>query len=73
MTLDPVLIQNMLDVMDRNRKIINEDIATLVYYMNGGLDYNDAWLLTVDQRKQMANIIEKHFENMNGSKNTRLI
>ena len=73
MTLDPKLIQSMLDTMNRNRKVIDDDIMSLVYYFQGGLDYNDAWLLTADQRKRMAKIVEKHFENMNGNKNTRLI
>ena len=31
----------MLETMERNRNIIDEEISTLVYYMNGGLDYND--------------------------------
>ena len=73
MTLDPNLIQDMLNAMDRNRKIINDDIASLVYYFQGGLDFNDAWLLTADQRKRMAKIVEKHFENMSGNKNQKLI
>lgn len=51
--------------MNRNRKVINDEVATLVYYMNGGLDYNDAWLLTADQRKTMSKVIEKHFKAMN--------
>lgn len=55
----------MLTVMDRNRKIIDEEVATLVYYMNGGLSYNDAWMLTADQRKTMSRVIEKHFKAMN--------
>lgn len=48
--------------MDRNRKVINDDIATLVYYMNGALDYNDAWMLTQDQRKTMSKVVEKHYK-----------
>ncbi len=55
----------MLDVLAKNKKIIEEDVATLVYYMNGGLDYNDAWLLTKDQRKIMGHVIERHFKAMN--------
>ena len=51
--------------MERNRNIINDEVATLVYYMNGGLDYNDAWLLTADQRKALSKVIEKHFKAMN--------
>jgi len=65
MTLDPERINEMLQIMERNKKVINEEIATLVYYMNGGLDYNDAWLTTSMQRKVMSKIIEKHFEAMN--------
>jgi hypothetical protein len=56
----------MLAIMDKNRKIIEEDIATLVFYMKGGITYDDAWLLTTDQRKTMARVIERHFEKMNG-------
>jgi hypothetical protein len=54
----------MLSIMERNKKIIEEEIATLVYYMNGGLDYNDAWMTTSHQRKVMSKVIEKHFEAM---------
>ena len=55
----------MLDVLAKNRLIIEEDVATLVYYMNGGLNYNDAWLLTREQRKIMTHVIERHFNAMN--------
>jgi hypothetical protein len=54
----------MLDIMTRNRKIIEEEIATLVYYYNGGLDYNSAWMTTSMQRKTMSRVVEKHFEAM---------
>lgn len=58
----------MLDVLETNRSIIESDVNTLVYYMNGGLDYNDAWLLTVDQRKNLMNVIRKHFDAINPKK-----
>jgi hypothetical protein len=51
--------------MDENRSIIEQDVNTLVFYMNGGLPYNDAWLLTQDQRRNMGNVIKKHFEAQN--------
>jgi hypothetical protein len=59
----------MLATMKRNREIIEVDIATLVFYMSGGIDYNDAWLLTESQRLKMGKVIEKHYESMNGKKN----
>lgn len=69
---NPERIQVMLDVLARNRKVVEEDIATLVYYMNGGLDYNDAWLLTNDQRKIMGHVIERHFKATNPNGKSQL-
>lgn len=62
----------MIGTMDKNRKVIESDISTLVFYMNGGLDYNDAWLLTNDQRRGMSKIIEKHYDAMNPKKSNQL-
>lgn len=42
-------------------------MATLVFYMQGGVSYNDAWLLTLQQRKIMHDVIEKHYKAMNPS------
>jgi hypothetical protein len=72
MTSDPEIIQKMISVMERNRSTIENDISTLVFYMQGGLDYNDAWLLTLSQRKNMSSIIEKHYSAMSGNKKQML-
>ena len=40
--------------------------------MNGGLDLNDAWLLTIDERKRMSDIVAKHYEAMNPNKKPQL-
>lgn len=58
----------MLSTMERNRKILNDEIATITYYMNGGISYNDAWLLTFSQRKSLGNVIEKHYKAMDPNK-----
>lgn len=58
----------MLQIMDKNKSTIERDIATLTFYMQGGLNYNDAWLLTARQRQQMLSVIEKHYEAMNPNK-----
>ena len=71
-TANPDLISQMLDVMTDNRNVIEHDVEALVFYMNGGLDLNDAWLLTVDQRKRMSSIIEKHFEAQNPNRKSNL-
>ena len=58
----------MISIMNKNRNIIETDIASLTFYMKGGLDYNDAFLLTTKQRKQLTVVIEKHYEAMNPNK-----
>ena len=57
------LIQEMLKTMAHNRKTIEDEIATLVFYMEGGLNYNEAYALTTMQRQGIAKIIEKHYES----------
>lgn len=63
----------MIDTMDKNRKAITKEVASLVFYMNGGLDYDDAWLLCADDRAIMADIIEKHHKAMSGNTKSNLI
>jgi hypothetical protein len=72
LTGDPELIGELLKSMESNRKLIETDIASLVFYMQGGLGYNDAWLLTWDQRKIMSKVIEKHYASMNPDKKSLL-
>lgn len=72
MTASPEQIHDMLSVLETNRHIIDTDISNLVYYMNGGLDYNDAWLLTMDQRRNMMSVIQRHFDAMNLKKGSQL-
>ncbi len=71
--MNPKLITEMLSIMDRNRKMIEEELATLVYYMNGGLSYSDAYMTTSNQRRIMSKVIEKHFESMAPKSGGRLI
>lgn len=63
----------MIDQMDKNKKSVTNEVASLVFYMNGGLDYNDAWLLNADDRAVMANIIEKHHKAISGNTKSNLI
>ena len=71
--MNPNLITEMLSIMDRNRHMIEDEIATLVYYMNGGLDYGDAYMTTSRQRRAMSKVIEKHFDAMAPKTGGRLI
>jgi hypothetical protein len=51
--------------MEKSRNSIEEEVATLVYYMNGGLSYVDAYNLSFDQMKKLSEVIEKHYERQN--------
>jgi len=62
----------MLEVMRRNVDAIESDVNSLVFHMNGGLDYDDAWLLTLDQRRRMVNIIQQHYDSQNPNKKQQL-
>lgn len=63
----------MLTTMERNRNAIEHDLASISFYMQGGLSFSDAHMLTADQRKMMGKIIEKHYEAMSGQKGSKLI
>lgn len=59
--------------MERNIKAINTEMATLAFYMQGGLSFDDAHLLSASQRKAMSKVIEKHYEAVSGKSGSRLI
>jgi hypothetical protein len=59
--------------MEKNRSLIEQDVNTLVFYMNGGLDYNDAWLMTANQRGNMGEVIRKHHEAQNPDRKKNII
>jgi uncharacterized SAM-dependent methyltransferase len=70
--MDPDQINEMLAACYRNINIIEQDINALVFHMQGGLDFDDAFLLTVDQRRSMAKMIQKHYDDQNPNKKSQL-
>ena len=52
--------------MERNRKAMQHELGTLAFYMQGGLTYEDAYLLNAEQRRTLSKIIEKHYDAVNG-------
>jgi hypothetical protein len=51
--------------MERDRDRIESDIASVVYYMNGGLSFTDAYGLSTQQLKRLGDTITTHFEKQN--------
>jgi hypothetical protein len=70
--MNPDLIGTMLETMVKNQDLIEQDVSSLVFHMQGGLDYDDAWLLTTEQRRLMAKIIQKHYDDQNPNKKNLL-
>jgi uncharacterized SAM-dependent methyltransferase len=62
----------MLAICYKNIGLIEQDVNQLVFHMQGGLDYDDAFLLTADQRKLMAKMIQKHYDDQNPNKKPQL-
>ena len=51
--------------MEKNRTAITTELATLAFYMEGGLTFNDAYALSAEQRSVMSKVIEKHYNALN--------
>ena len=70
--MNPDLIYEMISVCNKNVTLIEQDVNALVFQMKGGLDYDDAFLLTTDQRQLMAKMIQKHYDDQNPNKKPQL-
>lgn len=46
-------------------KRIESDIANVVFYLNGGLNYTDAYALSSDQLKSLSDAVSTHYEKQN--------
>jgi DNA polymerase III delta subunit len=58
----------MLEIMENNRRAIEHELAMLSFYMQGGLGFNEAHMLSADQRKMLSKVIQKHYESMDPKK-----
>lgn len=63
----------MLEIMEKNRSSITTELATLAFYMEGGISFNDLYLLSSDQRSILSKVIEKHYSALNNKKGGNLI
>jgi hypothetical protein len=50
------------DRLEAQSKAIKEEVLRLCWYMRGGLDYNDAMLLSLDERKIISKIVKDNLE-----------
>ena len=52
----------MLQDMERDRDKIERDLANIVFHLNGGLNFIDAYGLTTNQLKHLSEAVNDHFE-----------
>jgi hypothetical protein len=60
-------INDLLRSMSKERKQIEKDISMLVFYMQGGLSYKDAYLLSNEQIELLYKTISEHYEKQNSA------
>lgn len=57
--------------MEKDRKKIQQDLAMLVFYMQGGLDFKDAYLLSNEQIEILITTVHDHYERQNNAFNSK--
>jgi hypothetical protein len=48
--------------MDKDARAIREESLKMSWYMRGGITYDDALMLTLQEREIIGNIIKKNME-----------
>jgi hypothetical protein len=52
----------MLDNFDKESKALKKDLLTMCWYMRGSISYEDAVMLSYDDRRIINKIIESNLE-----------
>jgi hypothetical protein len=55
-------IVEMLDNFDKESKALKKDLLTMCWYMRGSISYEDAVMLSYDDRRIINKIIESNLE-----------
>ena len=65
MTLDNESIARLIDEYDRDSKALKEDILRMCWHMRGGLTYEEAFMLSQQERDIIGKIIKDNMETTN--------
>lgn len=69
MTLKNEEILDLLSGMEAESKAIKEEVIRICWYMRGGINYDQAMMLSKTEREIVAKLIK---ENLETTKNTKL-
>ena len=62
MILDNEGIVKMLSTFERESKALREEVLRLCWWMRGGLTYDEAYMLSPQEREIIGKIIESNME-----------
>lgn len=62
MTLDQDAIIALVNSYERQSRAIKDELLRFCWYMRGGINYNDAILLSSEERKIISEIIKDNLE-----------
>jgi hypothetical protein len=55
-------IVDLLNKLDKDSKAIKEDLLKTCWYMRGSISYNDAMMLSIDDRTMISKLIKDNLE-----------
>ena len=68
MALDNESIIKLLQDYDNESKALEKDLLETTWYMRGGISYNEAMMLSPNERKQIHEIIKQNIKNTETTK-----
>lgn len=60
--LDAESISNMVDAMEKETQNIRLDVLKLCWYMRGGVTYDEAMQMSVNERNLINDVIKENLE-----------
>lgn len=57
----PQILKEVED-LDKESKALKEDLMKMCWYMRGGITYDDAFYMCIEDRKIISNIIKENLE-----------
>jgi hypothetical protein len=62
LTLDNDAIERLIDGYEKESKALKEEALRFSWYMRGGLNYDDAMMLSYQEREIISDIIKDNIE-----------
>ena len=66
MTTEPSDIAKVIGEMERDTKGIRKQIIDICFHMKGGINYNEGWTLSFEDRKTIIEDLDKKLKKMSG-------